>query len=260
MTFGSASDVGVVREENQDCLGKFPEESLDVSAPPGLLFVVADGMGGHRGGRVASQLAVQAMSEAYFAANSSESIAARLRSAIDAANKRIYEYSLEHPNLNGMGTTCVALVLAGGQVCLAHVGDSRVYRIRNKKIEQLTEDHTKVAEMERRGILTKDEARMHPERSQLYRALGIRPQMEVDINESVDLKPGDYFVLCTDGLSNMVEDDEINEIVLKHPPQEACEALVELANQRGGYDNITVEIVQINGSDSFIQKLKNTIG
>jgi serine/threonine protein phosphatase PrpC len=259
VTFGSASDVGVVREENQDCLGKFPEESLDFSTPPGLLFVVADGMGGHRGGRVASQLAVQAMAEKYFMAPANESVAHRLKEAVNAANTRIYEYSLEHPDFNGMGTTCVALVLAGDKACIAHVGDSRIYRISNKKIMQLTEDHSKVAEMERRGILTKEEARLHPERSQLYRALGIRPKMEVDINDGIALRPGDYFVLCSDGLSNMVEDDEINEIVLKHPPQEACDVLVDLANQRGGFDNITVEVVQIDGSDSFLNKLKNTI-
>lgn len=256
--FGSGSDVGVVREENQDCAGKFPDESLDFSVAPGLLFVVADGMGGHRGGRMASQLAVQAIGEHFLAIDSAEP-ADQLRSAIQAANKHIYEYSLEQPDLNGMGTTCVALVLHNGGAVIAHVGDSRIYRITGRKITQLTDDHSRVAEMERRGMLTKEEARIHPERSQLYRALGVRAEVEVDVADDVEIRAGDYFVLCTDGLCNMVNDEEIMELATAHPPGEACDALITLANQRGGLDNITVQIVQIAGSGSFLDRLKSTI-
>lgn len=256
--FGSGSDVGVVREENQDCVGKFPDGSSDFSVPPGLLFVVADGMGGHRGGRMASQLAVQAIGEKFLAGDAAEPVE-RLRSAVKAANKHIYEYSLEQPDLNGMGTTCVALVLHRDGAVIAHVGDSRIYRISGRKITQLTNDHSRVAEMERRGMLSKEEARMHPERSQLYRALGVRAEVEVDIADDVEFHAGDYFVLCTDGLCNMVSDDEITELATKHPPQEACDALIELANRRGGLDNITVQIVQVTGSESFLNRLKSTI-
>lgn len=258
VNFGSGSDVGVVREENQDCVGKFPDESLDFSVPPGLLFVVADGMGGHRGGRMASQLAVQAIGEKFLASDA-VSPADRLKSAVKGANKHIYEYSLEQPDLNGMGTTCVALALHRDGAVIAHVGDSRIYRISGRKITQLTNDHSRVAEMERRGMLTKDEARIHPERSQLYRALGVRAEVEVDVADDVDFRSGDYFVLCTDGLCNMVSDEEIMELVTKHPPQEACDLLIDLANKRGGLDNITVQIVQITGSESFLNRLKSTL-
>lgn len=260
IVFGSASDVGAVREDNQDCLGKFPEDGLDFSVPPGLLFVVADGMGGHKGGSVASQLAVKVIGETYLSEHAEGSTADKLRKAVDAANTYVYEYAIDHPNLIGMGTTCVVLALAGDEACCAHIGDSRLYRVSNRKILQLTQDHSRVADMERQGMLTKEEARLHPERSQLYRALGIRPEMEVDIKENLEPRPGEFFVLCTDGLSNMVEDEEIKDIVLKHSPHEACDVLVELANQRGGYDNITVQVIQIEGSESFLAKLKNSIG
>ncbi|MFN0157644.1 MAG: Stp1/IreP family PP2C-type Ser/Thr phosphatase [Bacteroidota bacterium] len=259
VSFGIGSDVGVVREENQDCVGKFPDDTVDFSTPQGLLFVVADGMGGHRGGRMASQLAVKVIGERFFSSENTGTVADRLLAAVTAANKHIYEYSLDQPELNGMGTTCVTLALHQSGVCIAHVGDSRIYRVSNRKITQLTNDHSRVAEMERRGILTKEEALVHPERSQLYRALGVRAEVEVDVADGVDFRRGDYFVLCTDGLSNMVEDDEIMDLVIKHSPQDACDSLIALANQRGGFDNITVEVVQINGSESFFDRLKNTI-
>jgi protein phosphatase len=154
-----------------------------------------------------------------------------------------------------MGTTCIALLLQGSSASVAHIGDSRLYRITSGDIEQLTRDHTKVAEMVRRGILTDDEARMHPERSMLYRAMGVRMDMQFDVMNAIALQRKDCYVMCTDGLSNLVEPEEMREIATTHPPQGACDMLVELANRRGGHDNITVQIIQVKGEESFLKKM-----
>ncbi len=254
ITYGNNSDVGRVRSDNQDCVGKFPEDSLDLSLPMGQLFIIADGMGGHKGGREASQLAVQTIQEEYFA-GSQGNIGECLRQALMSANEHIFQYSVDHPELSGMGTTCSALVLQDDHAYIAHIGDSRIYHITKKRISQLTQDHSTVAEMERRGILTKEEARYHPERSHLYRALGTRPEAEVDVLDNIDLGTNDYFLMCTDGLSNYVEEGEMQNTVLSHSPQEACEMFTAIANERGGQDNITVQVVHVSGGDSFINRI-----
>ena len=245
--FGSCSDIGMVRQENQDSFGKFPEGNLDLSNDSGQLFVVADGMGGHEGGREASQMAVQTIRDSYFG-DSARSIPERLEQALQKANSDIYEFSTVHPRYMSMGTTCSALVLKNDRAYIGHVGDSRIYRITSSAIEQLTDDHSRVAELHRRGVISKEEARYHPERSYLYRAVGVRPTVEVDLIEDVPINPGEYFLLCSDGLINHVEDSEFKRIVLGHEPQKACEALVALANKNGGSDNITVIIVGVSES------------
>ena len=245
--FGNATDIGLVREENQDSIGKFPVDSVDISSPQGQLFIVADGMGGHRGGRVAGELAVESIQREYFS-DSLDNIAERLERVFQQANTDIYEYSFSHPSYLGMGTTCTALALQDGRGYIAHLGDSRVYRVTKQSIEQLTEDHSTVAEMQRRGLLTSEEAKNHPQRSQLYRALGVRPSADVDVVRDIVLHGEEYFVLCTDGLYNYFDTKEIQKIVLANSPQNACEELVRLANERGGQDNITVQVIQIKGS------------
>ncbi len=238
----------MVRGENQDSYGVFPDGSVADPGGKGRLFVIADGMGGHRGGKQASTIAVNTMNEIYFSSADAEA-KARLQQAAQCANDRINEYTINHPDLFGMGTTLSAMVVTDAGGCIAHVGDSRIYRVRDDSIEQLTKDHSKVAEMARRGIITADEARHHPERSQLYRALGTRPNVEVDMIEDIELSANEYFVMCTDGLYNHVENEEIRETVLSHAPDEAAEALVRLANRRGGQDNITVQVIRVGGAE-----------
>jgi protein phosphatase len=254
ITYGVATDIGQVRSENQDSFGVHPERAEDASPAKGQLFIVADGMGGHQGGGEASRLAVRRIIENYGNGDVKDT-AADLASAITAANEEIFNASLANDALAGMGTTCVALVVKDRRVYVAHVGDSRVYRVTRKSIKQITDDHSTVAEMTRRGILTPEEARYHPERSVLYRALGTASSTQVDTQAEIVVTSNEWFVLCTDGLSNMVEDSEILRIVTSHEPQEACDNLVKLANERGGYDNITVAVVRIKVEDSFIERM-----
>lgn len=246
ITVGYNSDLGLIRSENQDSYGKFPADNDDLSAPNGQLFIIADGMGGQRGGQKASRLAVDTVQRAYFS-NSINDAAKGIRKAFEAANHQIYSCSINKSEYQGMGTTCTALIMKGNQVCIAHVGDSRVYRINRRKIEQLTSDHSKVAELMREGLLTEKQAKTHPQRSILSRALGVNESVEVDIIDGMVLKGGDSFLLCTDGLAK-VTDDEIKSIVLSNSVQDTCEKLINVAIDRGGDDNVTVQMIRIEGN------------
>ena len=246
--------MGLVRADNQDFFGKFPEDSLDLSAPRGQLFIIADGMGGHYAGRKASELAVGTLAKSYFSA-SVNGVMEGLQEAFRKANQTIYEYSTSSPQYAGMGTTCTALVFKDSHAYIGHIGDSRVYRISKRRVLQLTKDHSKVAEMLRRGILTKQEAKTHPERSHLYRALGTRPVAEVDFINDISLDANKYFLMCTDGLFNHVEEEEMQDLVLSNNPQKASKLLIELANERGGQDNITVQVIRVNISHNYLQKI-----
>lgn len=241
LTYGHATHIGLRRAENQDAHGKFPQAHLDLTGPGGQLFVVADGMGGHQGGREASRMAVQLLADVFFS-DASDNVPGRLQRAFAAANRQIYQRGTCEPELFGMGTTCTALALRGDQGWIGHVGDSRAYRIHRTGIEQLTHDHTRVAEMVRRHLLTRDEAARHPHRHLLSRALGVRPTVEVDLFALPPLQPGDHFLLCSDGLSR-VTDQELHALLLAYPPQAACDRLVQTANERGGQDNITVQVI-----------------
>jgi len=168
----------------------------------------------------------------------------RLREALFHANKVIYELGTSDRAFSGMGTTCSALVIAGDAVVLGHVGDSRIYRITRKSIEQMTDDHSRVGELVRRGIITKEQAKVHLERSLLYRALGARESAEVDVAETDPLHASCWFLLCSDGLTNHVSDPELQSLILSKTPADAAAALVEFANQRGGSDNITVIVIR----------------
>ena len=241
LTYGHASHVGRVRRENQDACGVFPPEP----AGPGSerLFVVADGMGGHAGGQEASATAVAVIGAAYFA--SAAEPADRLRQAFAAANARIRARAQQRPGLRGMGTTASALLLHGGCATVAHVGDSRVYRVGEGELEQLTHDHSEVEELVRRGLLTREQARGHPRRHVLTRGLGLTGDVEVDVAGPFPLLPQTAFVLCTDGLAKLSE-AEIEEAARALTPQEACRRLVQLANDRGGHDNVTVQVVRVD--------------
>jgi protein phosphatase len=244
----------MVRKENQDFFGKFPEDNLDLAPAKGQLFVVADGMGGHNAGRDASELAVNILTHYYFTIPNDD-IAESLRQAFQGTNEHIYHYGTHSPEHAGMGTTCVALVLQDNHACIGSIGDSRIYRITKRRIQQLTQDHSKVAELVRRGILTKEEAKTHPERSHLYRALGTKPVAEVDVIGNINLKNDEYFLMCTDGLYNHVSDKEMQQLVIANEPEPACRALVELANERGGQDNITVQIIHVTEPRGILGKI-----
>lgn len=205
---GSKTDVGCVRELNEDSVRIVIPGSPEKRAQKGVLVMVCDGMGGHAGGEVASQLAVNTINEYYM--NSSQPVAPALREALLAANSAIFEKARREPELRGMGTTGTALVLRGSQAYYAHVGDSRLYLVRGESIYQMSEEHSAVMEMVRKGLLSPTEARGHPQKNVILRAIGTQPQVEVALwDEPFPLRAGDKWILCSDGLSDLVEDDEL---------------------------------------------------
>ena len=249
--YGGRTDIGLSRLENQDAWAKFPPSTHALEGGDGHLFVVADGMGGHERGAEASRLAVQTMREAFYA-DPSASAAERTRGGIEAANARIHALTCAETPPFKMGTTCTVLALvgtdAGAEAVVAHVGDSRLYRVRGGRIEQLTRDHTRVAELQRHGVLREDEVQAHPARTVLTRAVGAGPTVDVDVEGPILLQPGDVFVLCSDGLARVLP-DEVRDVALTRAPQPACDALVALANERGGDDNVTVVVVRVGADD-----------
>jgi PPM family protein phosphatase len=235
----SLSDVGRQRSSNQDCFGHAVDEA------GGQLLIVADGMGGHAGGATASRLAVEAVERVFTTSRDAPDV--MLRAALETANDTVHAQARADARLAGMGTTGVALVIRpDGTAWVANVGDSRAYRLRDGRLEQLTLDHSLVGELQRRGLLTEAEAQVHPRRNEVLRSLGVEPQVVVDV-APIELRPGDQYLLCSDGLSGVVSDPEIAEILAAAPPEEAARRLVEAANARGGPDNVTVQIARIPG-------------
>lgn len=232
---GSATDVGRVRKVNQD----LPLEAMN-------LYAVADGMGGHVGGEVAAQVAVDALLRVF----TREPTKAGLRDAFDKANSAVWQEGQEHSELRGMGTTLTALALVGDDdgrdtLALANVGDSRAYLFSDGQIVQITADHSLAEERVRHGEMTEEEAAVHPQRHILTRALGVSSQVEADMWD-LQLRSGDRLVLCSDGLSNELTSDELAEVLSRVPdPGEAAQQLVEIANEHGGSDNITVVVVDV---------------
>jgi serine/threonine protein phosphatase PrpC len=221
------TDAGRKRRRNEDAF---------VLDPP--LFAVADGMGGAQAGEVASRLAAAAFREFHEADELAPE--ERLKAIIQEANRRIYERAATDTDASGMGTTITAALLAGDRVFIGHVGDSRAYRVHAGVLEQLTEDHSLVGDLMRSGRITPEEAEAHPQRSVITRALGTDPNVDVDAFE-VKAAPGDVFLLCSDGLTTMVSDEDILGIVSAAKSQEdAAAALVKAANRGGGEDNVTV--------------------
>lgn len=238
------TDVGCVREVNEDCVVCVQPGDPDVVAKKGMLILVADGMGGHSAGEVASNKAVEVISKVFFEEDSDAQSA--LRKAFNEASREIFEMSQRDESLRGMGTTCTALVLRNGSALAAHVGDSRLYLIRNRHIYTMTEDHSEVMEMVKRGLITLEQARHHPDKNVILRAIGSHADVEVSTwDEPMPVREGDRFLLCSDGLYDLVEDEEIRREVEAAEPQTACEKLIALAKERGGYDNISVGIVNL---------------
>lgn len=238
------SDVGCVREVNEDCIRFVQPGDPNVVAKKGVLVLVCDGMGGHSAGEVASNKAIDVISRVYYEDNGAMQPA--LKKAFNQASREIFEMSEKDEALKGMGTTCTALVLKNGSALAAHVGDSRLYLIRNGGIYVMTEDHSEVMEMVKRGLISLEEARHHPDKNVILRAIGSHPQVEVSTwDEPMPVREGDRFLLCSDGLYDLVEDEEIKTEVEKAEPQAACQSLIALAKERGGHDNISVGIIAI---------------
>jgi protein phosphatase len=223
--FAGASDPGRRRRRNEDSY---------VIDPP--LFAVADGMGGAQAGEVASKLAAGAVKER----------GSDVEELIQEANRRVHQRSIEDPNASGMGTTLTVASVEHGLVSIGHVGDSRAYLVRDGRLEQVTEDHSLVGELMRSGKLSAEEAETHPQRSVITRALGTDPDVDVDMFP-IETRPGDLFLICSDGLTTMVDDRKILELVGQHRGdlQALVKALIKAANKGGGEDNITVVAFEI---------------
>jgi PPM family protein phosphatase len=239
------SDVGCVRELNED-RGRIVQPGDDAEqSRRGVLAIVADGMGGHSAGEVASELAVDAVHRAYYAHEGAP--AAALVAAVQLANRTIFDTASAEKRLSGMGTTCVALAVCDGHAYAASVGDSRLYLLRDGGIYRMTNDDSAVGELVARGLLTRAEARHHADRNVILRALGTHGDVQVSHWEQpLPVRAGDVFLLCSDGLSDLVEDEEIAALAVDRHGADACKALVALARSRGGHDNITVAMLRIS--------------
>ena len=246
MNYYGKTDIGKKRDENQD---NFYISGLNDRLK---LFVVADGMGGYNGGKAASDLAIRSIVE-YIEndfdkiKHEKEEIRKLIKSAILYANFIIYEKSKEQTELEGMGTTIDVVLIYSGKIYIGHIGDSRVYRIRKNIVRQLTNDHSYVENLIKDGTITREESYSHPKKNMLIKALGCTSYVEPDIMVKEFLK-GDTLIMATDGLTNMLKDKDIFKIVEEnqHDIEKACNSLIELSNNSGGYDNITVVLISNN--------------
>jgi protein phosphatase len=246
LEFAQLTDLGLVRERNEDSFGYWESENEEEFQRKGRLAVVADGMGGHEGGEMASEIAVQTLCEIYRDSSQSEPSQA-LSEALREAHQRIRAYAEEHTELRNMGTTCTAAVVRGDSLWFAHVGDSRLYLFRGGRLRRLTRDHSYVNQLLESGVITSAEAEHHPQRNVLTSALGIgRNGASFETSsQAVQLQQGDTLLLCTDGLWGLVGELEMIDTVAAHSPTDACRILVDKARERGGPDNITVEILRV---------------
>ncbi len=239
------TDTGREHQENQDSVTYICDERDGCH-----LLIVADGLGGTACGQVASQLATQTIRQSFFSSYGSHlSLNQRLEQAIVEANHLILRRAERDRRCRGMGSTCAVLVIADDQAYTAHAGDSRIYLVRAGRIIRLTRDHSRAQRMLDDGLITEEEAANHPDRNWLDRALGLRPDLLPEIRPiPIPVRKEDTFLLCSDGLTNLVRDEEIFRIVQHAPVEPASDALIALANERGGHDNISVVIARI-GAD-----------
>ena len=250
-SFGK-SDVGRCREKNEDAF---------LINDQSCLYVVADGMGGHLGGEIASQLAVKTIEEivqsvehdpeATLPENAelrADDFPGILRYAITVASRRIFEKATKEPSLHGMGTTAVVILFRNNKAYVANVGDSRAYQFRKKKINQVTKDHSLVGEQVRAGILSIEDSRAHRFKNIITRSVGYQQEVDSDVDIRI-VHAGDRYLLCSDGLSNLIDDQDIRDIVANNGLKEATERLIDIANERGGDDNITAVIVEVEELD-----------
>lgn len=243
------TDTGIKRTNNEDSFLVLEQQNI---------FAVADGMGGHSSGEIASKIAVDTISEFFRNSSISEDSTwpyayddnisfegNKLKTAVAVANEKIQEYAAEHPESRGMGTTVVAVLVLDSRLILCHVGDSRCYLLRDGKLSLVTSDHSWVNEQVKLGFLTEEEAQKHPFRNVITKALGTKGEATAEINET-EGRTGDILLLCTDGLNSMISDDEIARIVSKDAGlEEKAKSLIEAANNAGGEDNITLVLLKL---------------
>ncbi len=235
------TDIGKFREINQD----FYYISEETDSPQ--LYILADGMGGYKGGEIASKLATESVKK-YILNNfdkiikEKEEILKLIKSSVEYANMVVYEKSKEVPDLEGMGTTLEVCLIYNNKAYIGHVGDSRIYRIRKNVIRKLTKDHSYVQQLVEDKKITREEAKSHPKKNMLTKALGCTAYVEPDIRAR-NFEKGDIFIICSDGLTNMVEESKIYELVT-NDVNTAADKLINLANEAGGYDNITIIIIK----------------
>lgn len=235
------TDLGNIRTNNEDTGLFFRIADDNITHDKGCLLMVADGMGGHQAGEVASKMAADTISKEYFDTHTNGNIEKNLGKVFTLANKNILSAAAADNALKGMGTTCTALIVADKDVYYAHVGDSRAYVLKNNAIERITTDHTMVQELVKSGEITAEQAAEHPQRNILTNAMGTKPQMRVDTGKcNFTFEDNDKLLLCSDGLYDYLDDTEIADIVNKLSVQDAAEQLIKEAKRRGGHDNITV--------------------
>jgi protein phosphatase len=235
---GNCTDIGKVRRINEDNYGY-------ISGHFGDLLIICDGMGGHKGGEIASGLSVESIKKHFASIRNNFDPVRELRLSIEEANYGLIETAKNDPALNDMGSTVVIALLTGNKAYTANLGDSRIYLCRKGVISQLTKDHSLVQQMVDTNIISAEEAKFHPKKNVITRSLGIGMLTEPDISNEIVLEDNDIFILCSDGLTTYVEDNEILGIAVKNSAQDAANRLVDLANERGGEDNITVQVARI---------------
>lgn len=240
--FGAKTDLGNVRENNEDKFDFFEPTEPTLLAERGSVYAVCDGMGGHSAGQIASELALKTFLKAYYDLEMPD-VDTALYTAVQAANALVREVAQTIPGRHGMGTTLTAAVLLEDETHIVHVGDSRCYLVRGDTIQQITDDHSYVMEQVRQGLMSLQEAQYSPYRNVITRSIGME-QVEPDIYR-LALEADDRLVLCTDGLTTHIADEQIAEVVCEHSPSVAAQRLVEMALEEGGSDNVTVIVVHI---------------
>ena len=239
------TDVGCQRENNEDYYCYWEPESEQEFFQKGRLAIIADGMGGNEAGEVASRLAVETVRDIYVNSPDGDPQSALL-AGFRAAHETIRQAARENPQLQGMGTTCTAVAVTGDRLHFVHVGDSRLYLFRNGLISALTKDQSYVDRLVESGIITQEQARDHPQRHILTSALGVSGELSVEVSaEPFALEPADVLLLCTDGLYSMLTDEELLQVLNAQAPALVCPELVRIAKERGGPDNITVQILRV---------------
>jgi serine/threonine protein phosphatase PrpC len=241
------TDTGLVRTLNEDSVAWVTPHDQDVANGRGSLALVADGMGGHAAGEVASALAADVIRRLYYDLDGP--IPQVLANAFAAANRAIIEYADEHPECRGMGTTCTVLAFSDRKAWLAHIGDSRAYLLRDRNLIQISEDQTLVAKLVSEGTMTQQEADQSPMHNVILQALGTTANIKPMIGaKGLPLHSGDVLILCSDGISNMVPDEKIAEVAARLAPQEACDALIEAALAAGGHDNASLGVFSVTAT------------
>jgi protein phosphatase len=233
------------RSNNQDYLGFWEPEDDDGFARLGRLAIVCDGMGGHAGGEVASQLAVHTIIDAYSDHGGDEPGAA-LKRAIEAANRAVWDKAQRDPGLHGMGTTVVAMALKEGTAYIAHVGDSRCYRVRDGRLDAMTLDHSLVQRLVSDGVIREEDMEQHQDKNVILRSLGVKPDVEVELHAHA-YEVDDVYIIASDGVTGLVSKQEVLDVVLHFHdhPHHAAAYLIDLANRYGGYDNVTAQVVRV---------------